>query len=519
MNTISSSTIPHHHLPAACRRPGINQLSLIRARQQVVVEPQPPHEKVTSHAARLANSLSNLLHLHLETSLQKNLQFTNWNLLNQGNRTSPTTSPKEDISTKWREIQGSCDWENLMDPLHPWLRREIVKYGEFAQATYDAFDFDSFSEYCGSCRYNRHKLFDKLGLTKNGYMVSKYIYAMSHIDVPSWLERSHLVDTWSKDSNWMGYVAVSNDEESRRIGRRDIVVAWRGTVAPSEWFENIQGKLEPIGDGDVKVEQGFRNIYTSKNESTRYNKSSASEQVMKEVRRLVSLYKQNGEEVSLTITGHSLGGALALLNAYEAAKSLPNLPISVISFGAPRVGNAAFRDELHQMGVKALRVVVKQDIVPKMPGFVLNEGLQKFNEITGTQEWVYTHVGAELKLDVRASPFLKRGGFNLPGVHSLETYLHLADGFLGTDSTFRSDARRDIALVNKGCGMLANELRIPECWYQLDNKGLVRNAYGRWVKPSREPEHIPSPSREASVHASFVEMHGQYKGRQPFLSV
>ncbi|KAF8408824.1 hypothetical protein HHK36_004893 [Tetracentron sinense] len=210
---------------------------------------------------------------------------------------------------------------------------------------------------------------------------------------------------------------------------------------------------------------------------------------------------------------------MALLNAYEAAKSLPDLPISIISFGAPRVGNIAFRDELHQMGVKALRVVVKQDIVPKMPGFVLNEGLQKFNEITGTLEWVYTHVGAELKLDVHVSPYLKRGGFNLPGVHSLETYLHLTDGFLGTNLTFRSDARRDIALVNKACGMLANELRIPECWYQLDNKGLVRNAYGRWVKPSREPEHIPSPSREASVHASFVEMHGRYQGNLPLLSV
>ncbi|KAF8408823.1 hypothetical protein HHK36_004892 [Tetracentron sinense] len=157
MNAISSSTIPHHHLPVACRRPGTNQLSLIRARQEVVAQPQA-QEKATSRAARLANSLSNLLHLHLETPLQKNLQYTDWNFLDQGNRTSPTTSPREDI----------------------------------------------------------------------------------------------------------------------------------------------QGKLEPIGDGDgdVKVEHGFLNIYTSKSESTRYNKSSASEQVMKEVRRLVSLYKQNGESIT-----------------------------------------------------------------------------------------------------------------------------------------------------------------------------------------------------------------------------
>jgi hypothetical protein len=286
------------------------------------------------------------------------------------------------------------------------------------------------------------------------------------------------------------------------------VVAWRGTVAPSEWYEDMQRKLEPFGQRDAKVERGFHSLYTSKNESTRYNKTSASEQVMKEVTRLVEMYREKGEQVSLTITGHSLGGALALLNAHEAASTIPNLPVSVISFGAPRVGNVAFRDELHQLGVKTLRVVVKQDMVPRMPGLVFNEGLQKFDDITGTLEWVYTHVGAELKLDVRSSPYLKRG-LNLVGFHSLETYLHLIDGFHSTTTSFRSDARRDVALVNKACDMLVDELRIPRCWYQLANKGLVRNGHGRWVKPKRDPEDIPSPAREKSVDAFVDRMQTQ----------
>ncbi|CAK9184315.1 unnamed protein product [Ilex paraguariensis] len=186
-------------------------------------------------------------------------------------------------------------------------------------------------------------------LDKHDYNVTKYIYAMSHINLPRWFERSHLGETWSKDSNSMGFVAVSDDEESSRIGRRDIVVAWRGTVAPLEWYEDFQRELEPIGHGEAKVEHGFISLYKSKSESTRYNKCSASKQVMKEVKRLVQFYKARGEEVSLTSTGHSLDGALALLNAYEAATSLPSLHVNVISFGAPRVGNIAFRDELHQM--------------------------------------------------------------------------------------------------------------------------------------------------------------------------
>ncbi|URE17607.1 phospholipase A1-Igamma1, chloroplastic-like, partial [Musa troglodytarum] len=399
-----------------------------------------------------------------------------------------TSPPSSRIST------GRADWCRLLDPLHPWLRREIIKYGELAQATYDGFDFNPFSEICGSCLYGPHRLLDKLGLSRSGYEVSGYVYAMSHVDLPAWLERSIHADAWSAESNWLGFVAVSDDEESRRIGCRDVVVAWRGTIAPTEWFESVEGKLEPLGDGHgaVKVEHGFLGVYASKSERTRCNKTSASEQVMAEIKRLVKRYRRQGEEVSLTITGHSLGGALALLNAYEAASAMPDLPVSVISSGAPRVGNAAFGDRLKEMNVKVLRVVVKQDVVPKMPGILFNEGLKRLESVTGKLGWVYSHVGLELGLDVRSSPFLKRG-IDVAGFHNLEAYLHLVDGFRSSDDGLRSSFKRDVALVNEAGGMLRDDLKIPPCWYPAANKGMVCNAHGRWMKPAREPEDIPSP--------------------------
>lgn len=496
--------LPHHHLPAAHnhRLPPISAAAAAKICLNT-------YEKPPNKAIKLAESFSNMLNLQIEKTIQRNLHTSNSNVSSfQEKHNTPTTSPKENISEKWRELHGSGDWEGLLDPLHPWLRREIVKYGEFAQATYDAFDFDSYSEYYGSCMYNRRKLFEKLGLTGSGYTVTKYIYAMSQIDLPQWLEKSSLVDSWSKDSNWIGFVAVSDDRESERIGRRDIVVAWRGTVSASEWYDNMQRKLESIGQGDSKVEHGFLSIYTSKCCTTRYNKSSASEQVMTHVKELLDHYKKKGEPVSLTITGHSLGGALGLLNAYEAAKNFPGLPISVISFASPRVGNIAFRDELYQMGVKTLRLTLKQDVVPRMPGIMFNESLQRFDDITGTLEWVYTHVGVEFKLDVRSSRYLKKG-LNLIGFHMLETYLHLVDGYHNSDSGFRADAKRDVALVNKDCDMLVDELRIPPNWYQLANKGLVQNHHGRWVKPQREPEDIPSPTIES--HTNNVEIQDYYE--------
>lgn len=339
---MATMNICHHNFPSTSNYQTENRRPTIRAFQEAAQETQKSSKKTT----RLSESISNMLHLHIHKPATNNLSSSH--VYVEEKHDMPTLSPKEDISDKWPQIQGSSASAHLLHPLHPCLRREILKYGEFAQPTYDAFDFDSFSEYCGSCRFSRNNLFNKLRLDNHGYHVSNYIYAMSHVDVPQWLKKSHIMDSWSKDSNWMVYVAVSDDNESRRIGRRDIVVAWRGTVAPTEWYEDLQRKLEPIGEGEAKVEHGFLGIYKSKNEYTRYNKSSASDQVIKQLKNLVNLYKQRGEQVSITITGHSLGGALAVLNAYETATLVPNVPITVVSFGAPRVGNIAFRDELHK---------------------------------------------------------------------------------------------------------------------------------------------------------------------------
>ncbi|KAH1048333.1 hypothetical protein J1N35_039117 [Gossypium stocksii] len=418
------------------------------------------------------------------------LPYTAADFVDRGDAMTPTKSPVENISTRWRELHGLHNWEGFIEPLHPWLRREVVKYGEFVEATYDAFDFDPLSEFCGSCRYNPNKLFEELGLSKHGYKVTKYIYAMSHVDVPQWFEKSHC--SWSKDSNWMGYVAVSGDAETTRIGRRDILVAWRGTVAPTEWYSDLKTSLQRLGKTNIKVQSGFLGVYCSKGEFTRYNKLSASEQVMEEIQRLVTFFRDRGEEVSLTLCGHSLGGALALLNAYDAATYFPDLFISVISFAAPRVGNIHFKEKLNELGVKTLRVVIKQDIVPKLPGFILNTILNKFTAITGRLKWIYRHVGTQLKLNMLHSPYLRRD-HDYTGCHNLEIYLHLLDGYVSKTSKFRWNARRDVALVNKSTNMLIKELKIPECWYERPFKGLVLNQYGRWVKPGRQAEHIPCP--------------------------
>ncbi|KAH0458340.1 hypothetical protein IEQ34_013655 [Dendrobium chrysotoxum] len=479
-----------HLVNRAIQKPTTSKTST----DQLPIQPESDNHhswRSISGGLNLPSTISNLLHL---SAAPKALPVS------FDHDQTPIFSPKEDISSLRSAIHGPVDWSPLLDPLQPSLRREILKYGEFAQATYDAFDNNPVSEYHGGSLYGRSRLVPLLGLSHHGYSVTKYLYATSHIDLPQWLLRPLLrsESRWCDESNWMGFVAVSGEAETRRIGLRDITVAWRGTVSPSEWLEDVQSRLEPLtcaDDDGALVEKGFLSLYTSRSQSSRFTHSSASEQVMRELLRLVEFYKNKGEEVSVTITGHSLGGALALLNASEAASLLPaDVRITVISFGAPRVGNQVFGDMLKRRGVKVLRVVTKQDVVPKVPGVVFNEGRKGKG-----WEWVYTHVGDELTLDAGASPYLKRGVVDIAGFHALETYLHLVDGYEQVEGRFRAGARRDVALVNKATGLLREELRIPACWYQPENKGMARNEFGRWVLPRRDPEDIPSPCAEEKL--------------------
>ncbi|XP_066310867.1 phospholipase A1-Igamma1, chloroplastic-like [Miscanthus floridulus] len=71
--------------------------------------------------------------------------------------------------------------------------------------------------------------------------------------------------------------------------------------------------------------------------------------------------------VRVTVTGHSLGGALAMLATRDAAVAHPDVHVSAVTFGAPRVGNRAFYDGVTSRDVRALRVVVRHDVVPSVP--------------------------------------------------------------------------------------------------------------------------------------------------------
>lgn len=445
------------------------------------------------------------------------------------------TVPPNTLAQRWRDIQGATDWKGMLDPIDSDLRAELIRYGEFAQACYDGFDGEVYSKYRGSCRYKREDFLNNAGLANSGYEVTKYLYTTT--DVTSLLLLGESDAPMERMSNWAGFVAICTDEERiKQLGRRDIVVAWRGTSAKLEWAANLKRTLVPssLDDRDqrdnwldprVRIEKGFLSLYTTKNPRTRSNKSSAREQLLSELLRLIKKY--DDETLSITITGHSLGAAMATVSAYDIAESginrhsmddmkipsqwnehttptptsdpsqtthMNTVPITVFSFAGPRVGNSPFVDRVQALGIKALRVVNYHDYVPRVPGFFANEEMRMVQNLIDKLRWTYSHCGVELEINSDHSPYLRRKA-GVANVHNLEGYLHLLAGYQGPGrgigKDFKLMHRRDIALVNKSSDFLVPQQLVPSFWRQLANKGLVQNDDGDWIMPERDAEDMP----------------------------
>ncbi|XP_027108947.2 phospholipase A(1) DAD1, chloroplastic-like [Coffea arabica] len=408
-----------------------------------------------------------------------NVQASNYIELDSGSASTSASSSSSwtlptrpgSIGASWMDIQGMKNWEGLLDPLDNNLRGEIIRYGHFVEAAYRSCEFEPSSPSYSKCRFSKRKLLVQSGFSETGYRITENLHATSGIQLPGWIEKA---PSWiSMRSSWIGYVAVCQDKRViSKLGRRDVVIALRGTVTCLEWLENLRATLTPLSNDNAAsevgandysscpmVESGFLSLYTSRVGTS----PSLQDLVRQESGRILETY--GDEPLSFTITGHSLGAALATLAAYDIKETFKCEPlVTVISFGGPRVGNQSFRCHLEEQGTKVLRIVNSDDLITKMPGFVIDnneDNLTKHNnesapagqmvkllswiqKIVEDSQWVYADVGCELRLSSRDSPYVN--GFDFASCHELKTYLHLVNGFVSSNCPIRATARK---LINK----------------------------------------------------------------------
>eukprot|EP00884_Botryococcus_braunii_P016030 jgi/Botrbrau1/310/Bobra.0022s0274.2 len=140
----------------------------------------------------------------------------------------------------------------------------------------------------------------------------------------------------------------------------------------------------------VCIARGFEELYR-RFASTPQSTLSLQGQVQMAVVKLLAHF---GDKVgSITVTGHSLGGALATICAYDLVASgvnhisndqtKPLIPVTAITFEAPRAGNWAFAEAFHATdGPRHLRITNVPDVVPKVPYMAYPSGGLLFSPLT-----------------------------------------------------------------------------------------------------------------------------------------
>lgn len=155
------------------------------------------------------------------------------------------------------------------------------------------------------------------------------------------LEESQVEEYESKE---YGY-----DTESLFIKLRtgELIFVFRGTDSFVDNIFNIQAcRIKKDGFG---IHRGF------------YSKWK---KVKWDIYRFINKF-QNIKNI--IFTGHSLGGAISIIGAFEIKKEYPEMKVACVTFGCPRIGSKSFCDEFNRIIDCSQRYTYRYDHIPEVP--------------------------------------------------------------------------------------------------------------------------------------------------------
>ena len=166
--------------------------------------------------------------------------------------------------------------------------------------------------------------------------------------------------------------SVGNTQVYVGQGESAIVVAFRGSQSPDsldglkDWFLTNASDLLILPEGRSGTD------FVAAGVGARFHRGflEALDAIWEPLFAAVD-EALTAKERPLWITGHSLGGALALLAAWRLHRNF--LPVhQVYTYGAPMIGNAVAAEAFHvDFTDKIFRYVDEDDFVPLLPAFSL----------------------------------------------------------------------------------------------------------------------------------------------------
>jgi triacylglycerol lipase len=155
----------------------------------------------------------------------------------------------------------------------------------------------------------------------------------------------------------------------------EVIIAFRGTETTEDWISDAlarQTKCKLSPDSGM-THLGFTDIYNSAR------------------KKILGVLKTIPPSKKLLITGHSLGGALATLCAFDVSVNTAFANPTVYTYASPRVGNPDFATVFGIQISNSVRVENEFDIVPHVPPVL-------YKSFITDKKYQYLHVKQRYKV-------------------------------------------------------------------------------------------------------------------------
>mmetsp|Transcript_16220 Transcript_16220/g.44910 ORF Transcript_16220/g.44910 Transcript_16220/m.44910 type:complete len:442 (-) Transcript_16220:334-1659(-) len=240
----------------------------------------------------------------------------------------------------------------------------------------------------------------------------------------------------SIDSGFSCVYGIVKDTWNKRI-----IVSFRGSQGSPfqtrDWQTNVNFRLEALKtperiadslEGRLKERIFVHNGFYDYINNNRVRENKGKEQRLKQIMDEVESLMKDEEGYSFYVTGHSLGGALANIFAFQVAGEGPKYdfiprPVTVITYAAPFSGTSGYRKAYEQMElnglIRNLRIVVDKDFVPTLfPTSILD----RFRTMK--------HCGIQLRLKEKGFEFNHSSRDNLSNKFKNFMIKHWIPGFI-----------------------------------------------------------------------------------------